>query len=260
MKFWIILTLLAISTRVSIATFFLTNALLRGVNAGLEETIGVGIGPAKFGLSKKINVHLGRLSQQKAHRTQDYPNYNQKNYTTNYPHVPAPRHGRWNDQANYTQVPGLTYGQRNYSANYPQVHRPRYGQRNYSANYPKVPGPRYGERNYSANYPKVPVPKHGHGDYQANYPQVPLPYLQLNLFFIMSILLAMSAAYGAAVPLLGIGLNLGVGANAGLGAGEYSRRDDYGSPHRYLGDSRERQDAGVGVGIGAGIGLGAGLF
>lgn len=67
-------------------------------------------------------------------------------------------------------------------------------------------------------------------------------------FFIISILLAMSTAYGAAVPLLG--LNLGIGANIGLGPG------DRGSHNMYHSGYREEEGAGIGVGIGAGIGLG----
>lgn len=202
MKFWIILTLLAISTRASIATFILTNLLLRGINAGFEETIGVGIGPAKFGLKKNFNLNLGRFPQKRARGTPDYPYYNQTNYTRNYPRVPAPRLGRANytqgplpyDQVNfpannsYVLVPG--YGQQNYSANYPQVPGPKRGQRKYQANYPNVPGPRYGKRNYSANFPNVPVRRPGQGsqppvpylqgDFSANDSHVPVPYGQGN--------------------------------------------------------------------------------
>uniref|UniRef100_A0A1B0G358 Uncharacterized protein n=1 Tax=Glossina morsitans morsitans TaxID=37546 RepID=A0A1B0G358_GLOMM len=215
MKFWIILTLLAISTRASIATFILTNLLLRGINAGFEETIGVGIGPAKFGLKKNINLHLGRFPQKRARGTPDYPYYNQTNYTRNYPRVPAPRLGRGNAQANYTQGP-LPYDQVNFPANNSYVLVPGYGQPNYSANYPQVPGPKRGQRKYQANYPNVPGP---------------------------------STAYGAAVPLLG--LNLGIGANIGLGSGDRGSPHMYHSGYR----EEEGGGIGVGIGAGIGLGL-----
>uniref|UniRef100_A0A1A9ZAK5 Uncharacterized protein n=1 Tax=Glossina pallidipes TaxID=7398 RepID=A0A1A9ZAK5_GLOPL len=216
MKFWIIVTLLAISIRACIATFILTNMLLRGINAGLEETIGVGIGPAKFGLKKNINLHLGRFPKKRAPGTPDYLNYNQKNYTTNYPHVPAPRHSRRNGQANYTQVP-LPFDQVNFSANKSYVPAPRHSRRNGQANYTQVPLP-FDQVNFSANKSYVPAPRY------------------------------------AAVPLLG--LNLGIGANLGFGSGgrtgeDYGSPNRYHSGYR----EEEGAGIGVGIGAGIGLGL-----
>uniref|UniRef100_A0A1B0C7X6 Uncharacterized protein n=1 Tax=Glossina palpalis gambiensis TaxID=67801 RepID=A0A1B0C7X6_9MUSC len=251
MKFWIILVLLAISTRASFATFALIESLLQGVNAGYAENIGLRVGPVKFGLNKKVHLNLGGYGQETAlvrpgvccrnDGTQDYPNYSQESYPGNYPYVPVSRHG-----------------QENYPANYPHVPVRRYGQENYPANYPHAPVPRHGQENYPANYPQVPVPTYSQGNYSGDYFAM---HADNNVPSNTEIMQNTFTTYGAAAPIFGIGLNAGLDAIIGLrGRRVPSQAGIYGSPYPHHVDYPQEVGVGLGVGIGASLGLGAGSF
>uniref|UniRef100_A0A1A9WED9 DUF4794 domain-containing protein n=1 Tax=Glossina brevipalpis TaxID=37001 RepID=A0A1A9WED9_9MUSC len=65
MKFWLALILLAVSAHAAIATFLPLIKLLEsvGLDVGLGGKVDVGLGPARAGIGKSVNLHAGGYPQ-----------------------------------------------------------------------------------------------------------------------------------------------------------------------------------------------------